>query len=281
MSETSHLVPSGAIYAQLSLAPQHDGALWRHRGGGSARLHRHAELEVNLCVAGHASYLVGERRYRLARRSLLWLFPAQDHLLIETSPDFEMWIGVWKPRLLERVCRHDAGQLRVAAPDQTWIKRLQNEDAAHLERLFETVEAAALVDGFNAGLGFCLCECLAVWRRGAEDVAGRAVHPAIENAARLLRDHALDVPELAQRVGLSPSHLSRTFAAQIGVSVSEFRSKMALERFARLYDGRNLSLTEAALEAGFGSYAQFHRVALAHFGCTPAQYRAKLRALSR
>ena len=275
MPENSRLLLS-PFYERLDLAPERDGALWRHAGGARDRAHRHEELEVNLCVAGHAFYLVGEARYRLARRSLLWLFPAQNHVLIETSPDFEMWIAVWKPRLLEAVCRHDSRQLRVLAPAQTWIKRLQSEDAARLENLFERVSQSASLDGFNAGLGFGLTESLAVWERGDQTIAGRAVHPAIERAARILNQRAPALPALAREVGLSPGRLSRLFGAQIGVSVSQFRSRRALERFAKIYDGQ-ISITEAAFEASFGSYAQFNRVFAAHHGCSSTQYRARLR----
>lgn len=280
MPETSHLLPSLAIQEQLAIASERDGNVWRHRGSSGARWHRHAELEVNLCVAGHAQYLIGERRFALSRRSLLWLFPAQNHLLIETSPDFEMWIVVWKPGLIRAICRGESSQsLKGQTPDKTWIARLQNGDTTRLERAFENVAQLSDLDHFNAGLGFLLMECHAVWRSGDEVLAGRAVHPCVENAARILRDEALDVPQLAHRIGLSPGRLSRLFRAQIGVSVSQFRTQMALERFVRLYDGRNFSLTQAAIEAGFGSYAQFHRVFVAQQGCSPAQYRAHLRAI--
>ena len=272
------MMSSRPILQQLQLAPERDGHLWRHHGKGSGIFHRHEELEVNLCLSGHAHYLVGERKFRLARRSLLWLFPSQNHFLLETSPDFEMWICVWKPRLLEASCRQSASaQLKQSAPEKTWIRRLRGEDAARLEALFEAVSAHANSDHFNAGLGYALMECHAAHQCADEAIGGRAVHPCVESAARILRDEAPTLPELSRRVGLSPARLSRLFGAQIGVSVSGFRAKMALERFAKLYDGRNLSLTDAAIEAGFGSYAQFHRVFLAHHGCTPAQHRARLR----
>jgi AraC-like DNA-binding protein len=60
---------------------------------------------------------------------------------------------------------------------------------------------------------------------------------------------------------VSPSHLSRIFKAQTGVSLTRFRNQRRLERFTALYgSGRRTTALAAALEAGFGSYAQFYRV---------------------
>src|SRR5688572_33468561 len=61
-----------------------DGRVVRHRVGDvRPRAHRHAELEVNLVVCGTASYLRGDRRYALTPGTLTWLFPGQNHVLVE------------------------------------------------------------------------------------------------------------------------------------------------------------------------------------------------------
>lgn len=278
MPENSHLVSYSPKFEKLQLEPQRGGGLWLRRGGGGV-YHRHAELEVNLCVAGHAHYLVGERRFHLSRQSLLWLFPAQNHLLLDCSPDFAMWIVVWKPGLIEATCyQATSRELAQMAPAQSWFAQLAPGVAAGLELLYQNLSHAASDDHFNAGLGYALMESHTAYQRAGQAAGGRAVHPCVENAARILRDESLDLPALAHRVGLSPHRLSRLFRAQIGATVTEFRTKMALERFAFLYDGQSLSITQCAIEAGFGSYAQFHRAFVAQHGCAPAQHRRRLRA---
>jgi hypothetical protein len=61
-----------------------DGIAWRHEVASTFRrqVHTHAELEFNLVEAGAASYLVGGRRVDLQPRTLIWLFPDHDHVLI-------------------------------------------------------------------------------------------------------------------------------------------------------------------------------------------------------
>ena len=80
------------------------------------------------------------------------------------------------------------------------------------------------------------------------------VHPAVDTVARLLQadPDAGDLADLARRVGLSPSHLSRLFTAQMGLSISRFRNQQRLDRFMRLYgQGRSTTALAAAHEAGF------------------------------
>ena len=88
---------------QLELPPEWDGNLWHYRNLGRANaMHHHAELEFNLVTQGAGLYLLAHRQYKIRRGDLLWLFPTQEHVLIEQSLDFEMWIGVFKPALVRR-----------------------------------------------------------------------------------------------------------------------------------------------------------------------------------
>jgi AraC-like DNA-binding protein len=84
----------------------------------------------------------------------------------------------------------------------------------------------------------------------------------------------MSLPELARRSFLSASRLSRLFKQQTGVSLATYRNRQRLDRFLACYDGRGTrTLLDAALEAGFGSYAQFHRVFKALTGRRPSQHR--------
>ncbi|MGC4066134.1 MAG: AraC family transcriptional regulator [Polyangiaceae bacterium] len=65
---------------------------------------------------------------------------------------------------------------------------------------------------------------------------------------------------LAHRLLVSPGHLARSFKTAMGESLVDYRNRQRLARFARLMEHGCRNLLEAALEAGFGSYAQFHRV---------------------
>lgn len=76
---------------------------------------------------------------------------------------------------------------------------------------------------------------------------------------------------LARKYGVSVSQLARAFKAEMGMSIVEHRNRLRLARFFRLAEAGH-GLLPAALEAGFGSYAQFHRVFRALHQSSPGVY---------
>ena len=85
-------------------------------------------------------------------------------------------------------------------------------------------------------------------------------------------------PRWHASAGVSPSHLSRLFKSQTGTSITRFRNQQRVQRFMLLYrDGRHTTALAAALEAGFGSYAQFYRVFRAETGGRPSLSRTEHR----
>ena len=74
---------------------------------------------------------------------------------------------------------------------------------------------------------------------------------------------------------MSLGRLARVFKAEMGMSLVEYRNRLRLDRFTALLDTGHRNLLEAALAAGFGSYAQFHRVFRALRHVTPSDYRRR------
>ena len=264
----------------LQLPRQWDGNLWHYRNQGRTHaLHRHAELEFNLVTQGTGLYLLANRKYRIRRGDLLWLFPAQEHVLVEQTLDFEMWIGVFKPRLIRRITG-DTGTaiLRQANPAGEYCRRLSRIDFGQLDELFGDISKTQDRPGlFNSGLGYALLRAWQCFEQAA-DVPVHDVHPAVEKAAHLIRDEttASSLDELARRSGLSASRLSRLFKQQTGVALVDFRNRQRIERFLQIYGtGQRLTMLNAALEAGFGSYPQFHRVFKRVMGSSPGKYRRR------
>jgi AraC-like DNA-binding protein len=77
---------------------------------------------------------------------------------------------------------------------------------------------------------------------------------------------------LAKRLGTTADRLGRAFKATLGEPLADYRNRLRLGRFLSLVEPRGGNLLAAALDAGFGSYAQFHRVFRRQFGCSPIEY---------
>jgi AraC-like DNA-binding protein len=90
--------------------------------------------------------------------------------------------------------------------------------------------------------------------------------------ASLTRDPPVSGEQLAKELGISPGHLARSFKNEMGCSLVEYRNRQRVERFFATVDRGGSNIQEAAEEAGFGSYAQFHRVFRKLIGTTPREY---------
>ena len=269
-----------AVVEDLGLRKGLDGWVVRHTVGTlRPRSHRHAELELNLVVRGTASYLMNDRRYELTAGTLTWLFPDQEHVLVDESADHALWWAVFRPSAVARIATSPhARPLLERDPVGRYSRRLDPQQVQQLAALFGELHAAGTVDDtlFNAGLSYLLASAWRAFLDSSEVVGDLEVHPAVDNVARLLQADpaAGDLTDLARTVGLSPSHLSRLFTTQMGVSISRFRNQQRLDRFIRLYrHGRGTTALAAAHEAGFGSYAQLHRVFRQETGRNPSALR--------
>src|SRR6185437_11226791 len=137
-------------------------------------------LELNLVTRGRGIYLLGNRKYELQRGDLLWLFPAQDHVLVEQSSDFRMWIGVFRRRAIRRIATDAfAAPLLKNQCDRDACRRLALEAMRRLEQLLDELAAAASEPGlYNSGLGYLL---ISAWKyfEDASSVTVLDLHPAV------------------------------------------------------------------------------------------------------
>ena len=175
----------------LGLADDVDGRVVRHVAGDHRpRPHRHAELELNLVVRGTATYLLGERRYELTPGTLTWLFPGQEHVLVDESRDHELWWAVFTPSLIARTATTPQMEvLHEENPAGEFSRRLAPQRARRLEALLRELRAAEEVDHalLNAGLSYLLGLAWRAFVDSDEVIEGVDVHPAVETVARMLR----------------------------------------------------------------------------------------------
>jgi AraC family transcriptional regulator of adaptative response / DNA-3-methyladenine glycosylase II len=103
-------------------------------------------------------------------------------------------------------------------------------------------------------------------------------------AVQLILDGALDrgsEGELGARLGVSSRHLRRIFTSHLGVTPDGL-ARSARTHFARrLLDDTDLTITEIAFAAGFGSLRQFNRACREVFRASPRELRARRRKTDR
>lgn len=104
---------------------------------------------------------------------------------------------------------------------------------------------------------------------------------ALMGQERLYRQDALTITAVAARLGVPEYRLRRAVNQGLGARnfnayLNEFRIAEAKAALADLSQ-REVPILTIALDAGFGSLAPFNRAFRADTGCTPTEYRAKMR----
>ena len=112
-------------------------------------------------------------------------------------------------------------------------------------------------------------------RRCRPEAAQTQVAEAMARVRAHIDDHLdlrLTLGELATVAGLSPTHLQRTFKAQLGLSPRDYLRARRAERFkSEVRQGR--TVTDALYEAGYGSGSRLYEAAPARLGMTPGAYK--------
>lgn len=299
MTKSYHIL--SLVLENLKLSRRYDGFLFlaeSTRNPPKLNSHHHVELELNLVVRGSVTYVAGGQRFTFASRTLLWMFPAQEHQLVDRSDDAQYYVAVFKPELIRRSCRSKPyGDLRRkrATCDGVLHTRLEPEAFDLIRKTMDALMHGSLdpnilnheagfgfgsgfsfehgdPDGLNAGLHHLLLQCWRLQHSGVIADHAIAIHPAVRKALNLLsaEEEEHDLPNLARSCGVSAAYLSRIFGHQIGVSLTRYRNSLRLSRFWRHLRGRGqANLTEAVYVAGFGSYAQFYKVFTQTYGHGP------------
>jgi AraC family transcriptional regulator, regulatory protein of adaptative response / DNA-3-methyladenine glycosylase II len=103
-------------------------------------------------------------------------------------------------------------------------------------------------------------------------------------AVSLILDGALDngtEADLGARLGVSARHLRRLFTVNIGVTPDGLARSARVHFARRLLDDTDLTVTEIAFAAGFGSLRQFNRACREVFRESPRRLRARRRETDR
>jgi AraC-like DNA-binding protein len=285
----------------LKIKPKYDGFLFLAesvRNPPKLNPHHHVELELNLVVQGSITYVVGEKCFTFGKRTLIWMFPTQEHQLVDRTDDAQYYVAVFKPQMIQHSCRSKAYLgLRRKRPESDGVLHttLEPDIFDLIRKTMDSLMQGSLdpdllnreagfgvgsgfsfehgdPEGLNAGLHHLLLQCWRFQRAGMGSGRQVELHPAVQKALEVLSENEWehDLNHLARHCGVSEAYLSRTFSRQIGVPLNRYRNSLRLSRFWTYYrQPKPKTLTEAVYAAGFGSYAQFYNIFTQTYGRGP------------
>ena len=82
---------------------------------------------------------------------------------------------------------------------------------------------------------------------------------------------------MARRTGISVSSLTRIFSKKMHTTFTAYVNNLRILRAQKYLRKTDMGMEEVAVECGFGSKRNFFRVFRAECGCTPGEYRKRVR----
>ncbi|WP_317054659.1 helix-turn-helix domain-containing protein [Roseovarius rhodophyticola] len=263
--------PTNTRHAQLkTLAQWVGGAPWR------ATLPHSRDTHALIWITrGQGRCLLGGRRRGLSVHSAV-IIPA--HTLFALEPGAQSF-GL--------VCDIPT-KSSILMPDEPMVLRIRDPRAqAELTTLMETMqrdqnEARPFWDeALNAHASL-----ITVWLRRAIIAQDEAALPRETASDRLLsayaalieRDYATgrSMQDYARRLGVTPTHLTRTCKSAVGMTASDLLTRRILYGARDLLETTDLPANQIAARMGFRSAAYFTRFIQRHTGKSPTELRSKL-----
>ena len=250
-----------ALYQPFPIPGTARGHVWHHVPATRRPRHFHAEPELNLIAAGHAAFGYGEATISVSAGDLLWWPPGQDHVLLDATPDLDLYVIGVTPAFSEHVLSD-----RVSGAAGGGAARLQLDHGT-----LTSLRSACAVQMAGVDASAVERHVGDLWRE-AHALRARIPdhHPLTARAlSSLLGRPDLKRGELARLIRGNESEVSRYFHRDLGLTLVAYRTRLRLIRFIQLVEGGGRNFLAAAIDAGFGSYSQCHRVFQHAFGCNP------------
>lgn len=248
--------------------------------------HWHPEIEILFAKTGQLTYLVDEHPISLATGDILILAPGQAHQLLTASPDVDVRYLIFSLDAVSLPQPHVFEQ-EFVQPLQSGLLQLpqvlRSDHPAHdqIHSLLSQLHTHPIYTA-NYKIIFytytvVLCSALLPWCKKADGFlpSDSTTSGAVHTATLYINNHyfqPITLSSVANRVHLNPNYLSTILKQQTGKSFLQYLTHVRVNAAVFLLRRDDLSMSQVAEAAGFGSEAMFYRRFKAIMGMTPRAY---------
>uniref|UniRef100_UPI0032164FD7 AraC family transcriptional regulator n=1 Tax=uncultured Draconibacterium sp. TaxID=1573823 RepID=UPI0032164FD7 len=249
--------------------------------------HRHDFFEVLYLARGSGFHVIDGNKYEIKPPCVFFMSPGQAHK-IEVSHDIEGYIFIFTA---EFYLINKSNQNRLIEfpffftirQDNPPLILTKNSDIDFLESLFKKGIAELQkgeefsIELLRSLLDLILTSSASLYKSDENILKGKG-HIVVKKFFQLVEENYnknLTVAEYANKMALTPNHLTQTVNQLTGKTSSQIiKSKQILE-IKRLLVHTNLSVTEISHRLNFPDQSYFAKFFKREVGISPLQYRTK------
>ena len=244
----------------------------------SSTLHGHHHFLLTLVTRGGGIQTLNGRDIPFSSGDMFLLSPADFHKNTVKDGESYDYYGVKFPyglldKRLSALCALDKLPLAVTLDERSYKAAREI-----FERLVEEAKNGSGRTASKIYLQSMVEQLVILALRELEGVSKGEGSEFVNRSLGYLYSHFFEditVSDAAEYIGYTTNYFNAKFKEALGIPFGEYLRDMRLAYSENLLKSSDMSITEIALEAGFGNSAYFSRTFKERFGISPRGYRSK------
>lgn len=254
--------------------------------------HWHSEFELNLVRSGRGEFFYNDTLYQVSAGDIFIVAPDVLHAVYPGDSDELIYDALVFNKVMLGTGSNDRSSAECIMPivngSHKLCTRIPRDSADYpeflrlTERIFECVKENK--PHYDLLMKSCIMQFFwllensdSLIEKGNADISySNMMRPSLE----YMNDHfaeKISVDELAELVHLSKSYYMWCFKKAVGIGAIEYLTQLRIKAALNLLQTTESSISDIALQCGYGNLSNFNRQFKRIVGCSPNQYRGQFR----
>ena len=263
--------------------------IWYNNRSEDYPVHRHSCLEITIPIEKSYTYIFDDRTIILKEKEILFVPPDMLHKIAGTRSGIR-FIYLFNVDFLQGLFDYDEFLKLIREPLLITPETHPEVYSMIFERFMEindlyffystTVKEIAifskLMDVFGMLMKKDYSDSLVVIQNDKQ----REVYIKFKSLVEWLAMHSsenVSMDEAATHVGYSKFHFARLFKEYTGMTFNDYQTTLKLKEVERQLADTDLQISDIAMSCGFNNLTSLSRCFKKQYGCSPSQFRNRIR----
>ena len=267
--------------------------IWYNNRSEDYPVHKHSCLEITIPIEKSYTYIFDDRTIILKEKEILMVPPDMLHKIAGTKSGIR-FIYLFNVDFLKGFFDYEEFKKLIKEPllitpeTHPEVYNLIFERFMEINDLYfffsTTVKEISifskLMDVFGMLMKKDYSDSLVVIQNDKQ----REVYIKFKSLAEWLAMHSsenVSMDEAANHVGYSKFHFARLFKEYTGMTFNDYQTTLKLKEVERQLTDTDLQISDIAMSCGFNNLTSLSRCFKKQYGCSPSQYRNRIKRLKK